>query len=127
MDKDIRAVISEIPEAKRRIVTPHSSFLYFGRTYGLEIKSPEHVSHDAEVSARTVAEIITSVRRDRIAAIFFENTSDPRLMQQIAKETGVKIGGPLYSDALTEQNGAAPTYIAMMRQNLRVIANLLRD
>ena len=127
LDKDIRATLAEIPDTKRGIVTPHPSFVYFGEAYGLRFQSPAHLNHEAEASAKTVAAIIASIRRDRISAIFVENTGDRRLMQQIAKDAGVRIGGPLYSDALTQKDGAAPTYLAMMRQNLRAIADVLRS
>ncbi len=127
LDEDIRRTIADIPEAKRNIVTQHPSFAYFGDAYGLTIMSPEHLNHEAETSAKTMATIIATIRRDRSSAIFYDSTGDPRLMRQIAMETGVKISGPLYADALTDKDGAAPTYIAMMRQNLRTIADALRN
>ncbi len=86
---------------------------------------PQGVSTDAEPSARDIARIITQIRRQKIPAVFLENIVDPRLMQQIAKETGARIGGKLYSDALTDETGAAPSYIAMMRHNIKELTAAL--
>jgi zinc/manganese transport system substrate-binding protein len=80
------------------------------------------VSTEAEVSARNVARIIRQIRADKIPAVFIENVSDPRLMERITKETGAKVGGRLFSDALSAQDGPAGTYIDMMRSNIRELS-----
>ena len=72
----------------------------------MEFISPEGVSTDAQPSARDMAKIIAQIRKQKIPAVFMENITDPRLMQQIAKETGAKIGGTLYSDALSDAEGS---------------------
>jgi zinc/manganese transport system substrate-binding protein len=72
-----------------------------------------------------VAGIIRQIKKQKIPAVFLENVSDPRLMQQIARETGAAIGGKLYSDALSEPNGSAGTYVDMMRHNARQFATAL--
>jgi zinc/manganese transport system substrate-binding protein len=91
----------------------------------LEFLSPEGVSTEAEASARDVAKIITQVKKQKIPAVFLENVTDPRLMQRIAKESGAKIGGTLFSDALSDEKGPAPTYIDMMRSNIRQFTTTL--
>jgi zinc/manganese transport system substrate-binding protein len=91
----------------------------------MEFISPEGVSTDAQPSAKDMAKIIGQIRKQKIPAVFMENITDPRLMQQIAKETGAKIGGTLYSDALSELNGPAATYIDMMRNNIRELTKAL--
>jgi zinc/manganese transport system substrate-binding protein len=73
-----------------------------------------------------VAKIIQQIRREKIPAVFIENIADQRLIQQIAAETGARIGGTLYSDALSKPDGPAPTYIRMMRHNIRAIAQALQ-
>jgi len=85
----------------------------------MEFIAPEGLSTDSEPSARDVAKIITKIRTQKIAAVFLENVTDPRLMQRIAEESGAKIGGKLYSDALSEPSGPAGNYIALMRNNVR--------
>ena len=91
----------------------------------MEFISPEGVSTDAEPSAKDVAKIIAQIRKQKIPAVFMENITDPRLMQQIAKETGARIGGTLYSDALSDAKGPAGTYIDMMRSNVRELSKAL--
>ena len=118
VEKDVKAAISTIPTDHRRIITTHDAFGYFGDAYGMEFISPEGVSTESEASARDVAKIITQIKQQKIPAVFMENISDPRLMEQIAKESGAKIGGTLFSDALSDEKGPAPTYIDMMQNNI---------
>ena len=85
------------------------------------------VSTESEASARDIAGIITQVRNGKIPAVFLENITDPRLMRRIAAETGARIGGTLYSDSLTAENGDAPTYIELVRHNIRALTSALTD
>jgi zinc/manganese transport system substrate-binding protein len=119
LEKDVRAAIGKIPVDRRKIITNHNAFGYFGDAYGMEFIAPEGLSTDSEPSARDVAKIITQIRTQKIPAVFLENATDPRLMQQIAEESGATIGGKLYSDALSEPSGQAGSYIALMRNNVR--------
>lgn len=125
LDAEIRAAVAALPEDRRRVVTTHDAFGYFQREYGIRFISPQGVSTEAEASARDVARIITQVKRDRIPAVFLENVSDARLAKRISDETGARIGGTLYSDALSPAGGNAPTYIALMRHNMRELARAL--
>ena len=119
LEKEVKAAIATIPPNHRRIITTHDAFGYFGDAYGMEFIAPEGVSTETEPSAKDVAKIITQIRKQKIPAVFLENISDPRLMEQIAKESGAKIGGALFSDALSDAKGPAATYIDMMRNNIR--------
>ena len=125
LDAEIKAAIDRIPAARRKIITTHNAFGYFGAAYGVEFIAPEGLSTDAEPSARDFAKLIGQIRREKIPAVFFENVADPRLVRQIAQETGAKIGGALYSDALSERDGPAATYIDMMRNNVRELTRAL--
>ena len=125
LDKEVRAAVSAIPADRRKVISTHDAFGYFQQAYGIEFIAPLGVSTEAEPSARDVARIITQVKKQKIPAVFLENISDPRLMQRIAHETGARIGGKLYSDALTDQAGDAPTYIDLMRHNIKQIAAAL--
>jgi zinc/manganese transport system substrate-binding protein len=122
LDKEVKAAIGKIPADRRRIITSHDAFGYFGAAYGMEFIAPEGVSTETEASAKDVAKIIGQIRKQKIPAVFMENISDPRMMQQIAKESGAKIGGTLFSDALSDDKGPAPTYIDMMHNNIRQFA-----
>jgi zinc/manganese transport system substrate-binding protein len=118
LDGEVKEGIAKIPPDRRKIITTHYAFGYFGDAYGMQFVAPEGLSTDSEPSAKDVAKIITQIRREKIPAVFLENITDPRLMNEIAKETGAAIGGTLFSDALSDPHGPAGTYIDMMRHNV---------
>jgi len=125
LDAEVKQAIAAIPADRRRIISTHDAFGYFQQAYGIAFIALQGVSTEAEPSARDVALIITQVKQKQVPAVFIENITDPRLMQQIARETGAHIGGKLYSDALTAPAGEAPSYIELMRHNVRQIAAAL--
>jgi zinc/manganese transport system substrate-binding protein len=125
LDREVRAAVSAIPTDRRKIITTHDAFGYFQQAYGVTFIAPQGVSTEAEPSARDVARIITQVKKQKIPAVFLENITDPRLMERIAQETGARVGGKLYSDALTDDKGEAPTYIDLMRHNVKQLAAAL--
>ena len=118
LDSWVRQEIAEVPEAKRRVITTHDAFGYFGAAYGVTFLAPEGISTDAEPSAGDLAKLIDQIRREKIKALFLENITSPQLMQTISRETGVPLGGALFSDALSPPDGPAPTYVDMFRNNL---------
>jgi len=126
LDADIRSVLTAIPADRRKVITTHDAFGYFGAAYGIDFIAAQGVSSESEPSARDIAAIIRTIRRDRIPALFFESTVDPRLIHRIAAETGIGIGGTLYSDSLAAE-GPAATYAGMMRHNAVTLADALRD
>ncbi|HXW69984.1 MAG TPA: metal ABC transporter substrate-binding protein [Methylocella sp.] len=121
LEKQVSDKITQIPPERRRIITTHDAFGYFGRAYGFSFIAPVGVSTEAEASARDVARIINQIKTTKVPAVFLENVTDPRLLKRIADESGAKIGGTLYSDALSPPDGEAPTYIEMMRHNIDVL------
>jgi len=125
LEAEVKSLVAGIPADRRRIITSHDAFRYFEAAYGIDFVSPQGVSTEAEASAKDVARIIQQIRREKIAAVFVENVSDARLMERIAKETGARIGARVYSDALSEANGPAGTYIDMMRHNIRAFSAAL--
>jgi len=127
LDREVRAAVAQIPEGRRRVISTHSAFGYFAAAYGVEFIAPVGVSTESEASARDIARIITQVRSAKIPAVFLENMSDPRLIRRISAETGAKVGGTLYSDSLTAEKGDAPTYIDMVRHNIKGLTSALRD
>jgi zinc/manganese transport system substrate-binding protein len=124
-EQAVKAAVAKLPPERRRIITSHDAFHYFGEAYGLEIIAPEGVSTESEASARDVAKIIRQIKQEKIPAVFLENVTDRRLLDQIARETGAKIGGTLYSDALSPPNGPAPTYLDMFRHNIGALTAAL--
>ncbi|MGX9426216.1 MULTISPECIES: metal ABC transporter solute-binding protein, Zn/Mn family [Bradyrhizobium] len=125
LDRDARQAVATIPEARRKVISTHRAFGYFAAAYGIEFIAPVGVSTESEPSARDIAGIIIQIKKAKIPAIFLENVSDPRLIQRIAEETGARIGGTLYSDSLTAEKGEAPTYIAMVRHNIKALTSAL--
>ena len=121
LDDEVRAAIAAIPVGKRVVITSHDSFGYFEHEYGLTFLAPQGISTDSDPSAADVARLVEQVKNDKAAAIFVENITNPRLIEQIAAETGIKVGGSLYSDALSGPDGPAATYIDMMENNIRQI------
>ncbi len=121
LEAEIKAAVAEIPEGQRTVITSHDAFGYFEHEYGLKFLAPEGISTESEASAADVAALIEQVREDKASAIFVENITNPRLIEQIASETGLTIGGELYSDALSDESGPAATYIEMMRHNVNTI------
>ncbi len=117
LDHRVRGALAEIPADKRRVITSHDAFAYYGKAYGITFLAAEGLSTDSEPSAKTLARLIRQIRREGIKALFLENISDPRLVEQLARDTGTIPGPPLYSDALSPPNGPAPTYIRMIEYN----------
>jgi zinc/manganese transport system substrate-binding protein len=128
LDWSVRERLGTIPADKRRVITTHEAFAYYGRAYGVRFMAPEGLNSESEPSAKTVAALIRQIRREGIKALFLENISDPRLMEEIARETGAGLGPSLYSDALSGPNGPAPTYLRMIDYNTDALqAGMLKN
>lgn len=119
---EIQDSIAELPQDNRTVVVAHNAFGYFEADYGIHFLSPQGVSTESEASAADVAGLIREIRDANAGAIFGENIADTRLIDQIAIEAGLPVSGALYSDALSDPDGDAPTYIDMMRHNTQAIA-----
>jgi zinc/manganese transport system substrate-binding protein len=127
LDREVRDAIAKIPESRRKVISTHGAFGYFAAAYGVEFIAPVGVSTESEPSARDIAGIINQIRAVKIPAVFLENVSDPRLIRRISAETGAKVGGTLYSDSLTAEKGDAPTYIDMVRHNIKALTSALAN
>lgn len=125
LDREVREAIGKIPPERRRVISTHNAFGYFAAEYGVQFIAPLGVSTETEPSARDIAAIIGQIRAARIPAVFLENISDDRLIRRIAAETGARVGGTLISDGLTGEKGPAPTYIDMVRHNIKALTSAL--
>lgn len=125
LEPEVKAAIQKIPAGHRKIITSHDAFGYFGHAYGMSFIAPEGVSTESEPSAQDIAKIIKQIRAERIPAVFVENITDRRLLEQIGRESGAQIGGTLFSDALSPPDGPAPTYLDMFRHNIRALSTAL--
>ena len=126
LDMRYKLEFVKLPEERRRAITSHDAFGYLAAAYHLTLLAPQGMSTDAEPSAAQVATLIRQIRSQKIPALFVENISDPRLIEQIARETGVKVGGKLYSDALSPADGPAASYLAFVDHNLSTLLAALK-
>ncbi|WP_435930558.1 zinc ABC transporter substrate-binding protein AztC [Dryocola sp. BD613] len=122
LEKKLISTVNGIPQEKRTVVVSHNAFRYFEKAYGIHFLSPQGVSTESEASAADVAGILKEIKQSRASAVFSENISSPRLVEQIASEAGLRVAGVLYSDALSEPAGPASTYLKMMEHNVNTIA-----
>ena len=111
--------LSHIPIHKRIVITSHDAFGYLGREFNIQFLAPLGLSLDAEASAEDAADIINQIKEKEVTALFLENIDNPKLLKMISLESGIPISGKLYSDALSEIDGPAGTYLDMMRHNLK--------
>jgi zinc/manganese transport system substrate-binding protein len=118
LDAYARAQVQAIPSDKRKVLTSHDAFGYFGDAYGVTFLSPLGFSTETEASASDVAKLITQIKQEHVSTYFFENSSDPRLVKQIADASGAQPGGELYVESLSPADGPAPTYAQMFRYNV---------
>lgn len=125
LDREVREAVGKIPPERRKVISTHDAFGYFAAEYGVQFVAPLGVSTETEPSARDIAAIIGQIKAQKIPAVFLENISDDRLIRRIAAETGAKVGGTLISDGLTGEKGSAPTYIDMVRHNIKALTSAL--
>jgi zinc/manganese transport system substrate-binding protein len=125
LDREVREAVAKIPPERRKVISTHDAFGYFAAEYGVQFVAPLGVSTETEPSARDIAGIIGQIKAQKIPAVFLENISDDRLIRRIAAETGAKVGGTLISDGLTGEKGPAPTYIDMVRHNIKALTSAL--
>lgn len=119
LDASIHASIRAVPKDRRKVLTSHDAFGYYGRAYGVTFLSPLGMSTDTEASAADVAALIRQIRKEHIEVYFIENSNDARLVEQIAAATHARSGGELYPESLSAADGPVPSYVAMMRYNTR--------
>lgn len=121
LDADAKTAFAAIPADKRKVMTSHDAFGYFGARYGIQFLAPQGMSTDAEPSAKQVAQLIRQIQKEKIKAVFVENMSSPKLLSQLSKDAGVTVGAALYVDALSKAGGPADTYLKMIRHNVALL------
>ncbi|MCE7946642.1 MAG: metal ABC transporter substrate-binding protein [Chloroflexi bacterium CFX4] len=126
LDADLLFAAEELPEARRTLITTHDTFAYFGARYGFAVDSALGATTEAaDPSAGEIAALIERVKAANVPAIFADNVSNPRLMEQIAREAGVSLAPPLFTDALGEAGSEGESYLKMMRYNMQTIVEAL--
>lgn len=128
LDAWAQAEIEKLPRAHRKAITQHDAFGYLADRFDIQFLAPQGVTTESEASAEAVGRLVRQIRRERVQALFFENIANPRLIEQIAREAKVKVGGRLYSDALSPPGGEADSYVKMYRLNIeRLVAAMRRE
>lgn len=117
LDKDLRGAFAAIPADKRKIITSHDAFGYFGQAYDIRFLAPVGINTEAEPTAADIRRLIEQIKKEKIQEVFVENMASPRLIEQLAKDSGARLGGRLYADALSKPDGGAPDYLAMIQHN----------
>lgn len=120
--QDIKAEIAKVPASKRVLITSHDAFSYFGNEYGLQVEPIIGVSTEADVQTSDMIRVAKTIKEKQVPAVFVESTINPKILQQIAKDNDVKIGGELYADSLGEAGSEGATYIGMLVHNAKTIA-----
>ncbi|MEQ1789953.1 MAG: zinc ABC transporter substrate-binding protein [Rickettsiales bacterium] len=126
LDSWVKSEIDKIPPEKRNVISTHDAFQYFANAYNINFIAPIGISTQAQASAADLARLIDQIRAKKITTVFLENMSDSRLMKQLEKDAGARIGGTLYSDSLSAENEAAPTYIEMFRHNVQELIKAMQ-
>lgn len=121
LDAYARTAIDAVPEDKRKVLTSHDAFGYFGRDYGLEFLAPLGLSTETDASAGGVAKLIDQIKAEGVKVYFFESSNDPRLVRQVAEATGAEPGGELYVEALSPKGGPADTYLKLFKHNVDLV------
>jgi zinc/manganese transport system substrate-binding protein len=127
MDAWVRQQIAEVPPAKRKIITSHDAFGYFGQAYGVSFLAPVGISTESEPTAAGLGQLIRQVKKEGIKALFIETMTDPRLIEQVAHECGAVVGGTLYSDTLSPEGGPADTYLKMFQHNVPAMTAAMKN
>ncbi|MEM7562291.1 MAG: metal ABC transporter substrate-binding protein [Pseudomonadota bacterium] len=119
--------LKSVPADKRTVVTAHDAFGYLENAYGLTFLAPVGIDTEAEPSAKELADLIDHLKTVGAGALFVENITSPALVEQISRDTGIEVGGRLFSDALSERGGPATSYEAMFEHNLNTLISALTN
>ena len=123
----IRAEIAAIPEERRWLATSEGAFSYMARDFGLKELYLWPINADQQGTPQQVRKVIDTVREMKVPAIFSESTVSPNPAQQVARETGIRYGGVLFVDSLSDENGPVPTYLDLLRVDTETIVKALSE
>jgi len=125
LDHEISTQIAGIPDSKRILITSHDAFRYYGKRYGIQVEAVLGTSTDAEVQTSDMVRLNKVIKGSKVPAVFIETTVNPKLLEQLAKDNDIQIGGLLYSDSIGDKDSPAPTYLDMLRYNTKTIVEAL--
>lgn len=125
VDQWVIESLQTIPDKHRVLITSHDAFRYFGDRYGIQVVGIQGISTDEEASQRDLANVVDIIRKRGAPAVFVESSVNPALIKQVARETGVQVAGPLYSDSLGPAGGPADTFLKTVSENVRIVTEAL--
>ncbi len=125
LDVWVKERVASLPKNRRTLVTSHDAFQYFGKAYGFDVIAIQGLSTQSEAGAQDLARVVETVRSHEVPAIFVETSVNPKLIEQVSRETGAKVGGTLFSDSLGGKDGPAGTYVGMIRANVTQVVDAL--
>ena len=125
LDREIAEQINSIPANQRILITSHDAFRYYGQRYGIQVEAVLGTSTDADVQTSDMVRLNKVIKSSKVPAVFIETTVNPKLLQQMASDNDIEIGGLLYSDSIGDKDSPAPTYLDMLRYNTQTIVEAL--
>lgn len=127
LDSWVREQIATLPEERRILITSHDAFRYFGEAYGVRVLALQGISTEAQPQTRDVIELVRTIRQYNVPAVFIETSVNPKMLEQIARDSGVRIGGELFSDSIGYPDHEGGTYIGMIRYNVRTFVEAMSE
>lgn len=127
LDKEIEMAIQTIPEERRILITSHDAFQYYGRKYNIRLEAIMGISTEAEAQTADIIRVNRVIKENKVPAVFIESTINPKMVQQLATDNKVTVGGQLYADSLGDTDSPAATYINMLRYNTNTIVAALKS
>ena len=125
IDTYIQKAVNTIPVKQRILITSHDAFQYYGRRYGLRLESVLGTSTDAQVQTSDMKRLVKTIEESGVPSVFIESTINPKLLEQLAADNGVTVGGQLYSDSIGDKDSPAPSYLDMLKHNTDTIVKAL--
>lgn len=128
LDGQLRSIFTPVPKEQRKLVTNHDAFRYLANRYDLTIVGAviPSLSDTAEPSAKQINDLINTIKKENVKAIFAESSANPKVARQVAQETGIAIIDTLYGDTLGEPGSAGDTYLKMMVYDATTIINTIK-
>jgi ABC-type Zn uptake system ZnuABC Zn-binding protein ZnuA len=127
LDAWVRERIESLPDNRRILITSHDAFRYFGEAYGIRVMALQGISTEAQPQTRDVVELVRAIREYSIPAVFIETSVNPKMLEQIARDAGARIGGELFSDSLGHPDHEGGTYLGMVMYNVSTFVEAMKQ
>jgi ABC-type Zn uptake system ZnuABC Zn-binding protein ZnuA len=126
LDAWVKTEIEKIPAEKRLLITSHDAFRYFGKAYGLEVRGLQGISTEAKAQTEDVKKLVDLIKERKLKSVFIETSVNPKLLEEISRETGATVGGTLFSDSVGDEGTFEGTYIGALTHNVKTIVKALK-